>query len=237
MGDSITALNTETRGWVGYFNQIIRPSHFVNVAVCGASLEDKEGTVYDGKPVFVESDPEQLGNVVGNQVERVALAVAAGEPDFEGFDIIMIAAGTNRGHRISTDDIAKTEAQFITSGGKALSLEECDRTTWAGAMRYIYEKLRGLYPMAKIFFCSPVQADEKVRPYASIEAKGRVMKAVCDRISDVIFVNTFNCGICGIYEKWGENGRDLIDGLHPNVSGANKIARYNARAVIEEFLV
>ena len=28
MGDSITALNTSELGWVGYFNEIIKPQHF-----------------------------------------------------------------------------------------------------------------------------------------------------------------------------------------------------------------
>ncbi len=57
------------------------------------------------------------------------------------------------------------------------------------------------------------------------------MSAICDRISDVTFIDTFNCGICGIYEKRSENGRDLIDGLHPNTNGARKIGKYNAWAI------
>lgn len=33
-GDSITALGTEERGWIRYFNVIVKPSHFENVVVC-----------------------------------------------------------------------------------------------------------------------------------------------------------------------------------------------------------
>lgn len=239
MGDSITALNTCERGWVRYFNEIIKPSHFVNVAVSGASIEDKDGTVYDGEPIFIPEDSEQLGNVLGNQVEKIMRGKDVTHPcyskvdDYEDFDFIIIAAGTNRGHRIGlTETIEMVDRQFIDNFGNTLPLDKVDRKTWSGAMRYIYENLRRLYKDAKIFFCSPVQAAESVdRAYASIKAKGELIKAVCDRISDVCFINTFNCGICGIYENRGQNGRDLIDGLHPNINGAKKIGEYNARAL------
>ncbi len=239
MGDSITALGTEPRGWVGYFNEIIKPSFFVNVAVSGATIEDKKDTVYDGEPVFIPDDTERTNDVLGNQVEKLLRGKDSSHPlykkidDYEDFDLIIIAAGTNRGHRIGlTETEDMVDRQFYDSEGKHLPLEKVDRKTWAGAMRYTYEKLRGMYPSAKIFFCSPIQAAESVdRAYTSIRAKGRYIKAVCDRISDVTFINTFNCGICGAYENVGTLGRDLIDGLHPNESGARKIAEYNANAI------
>ena len=67
-------------------------------------------------------------------------------------------------------------------------------------MKYTYEKLRSAYPHAKICYCSPVQGAETVRPYSSIKAKGIVIKEICMRLSDVTFINTFLCGICGCYE-------------------------------------
>ncbi len=231
MGDSITALDTSERGWIRYFNEIIKPSHFVNVAVSGASWEDVVGTVYDGNPVFDPNDTQQLGNVMGNQVEKVLMQKSAGNSDYADFDIIIAAAGTNRGGAVSTDTVASVDRQFISSNGETIPLDKVDRKTWAGAIRYFYEKMRDAYPNAKIFICSPIQGAEGVRPYASIKAKGVLLSAICDRISDVTFVNTFNCGICGIYEQWQKNGRDLIDGLHPNKSGAEKIGLYNANSV------
>lgn len=230
-GDSITALGTEECGWVGYFNEIVKPSHFENVAVYGATWEDKQGTVYDGNPVFDPNDNLMLGNVIGNQVEKVLRKKASGGSDFSDFDYIFVAAGTNQGHTVSTDDIAKIDLQFIKFNGEPLSLEDADRCCWAGAIRYFYEKMREAYPNSKIFICSPIQSAEELRKYASINAKRKVINAICDRISDVIFVDTFNCGICSIYEKWCKDARDLVDGLHPNVSGAKKIAEYNARAL------
>lgn len=213
------------------FNKLIKPSHFENTAVSGASWEDVAGTVYDGNPVFDPNDTQQLGNVMGNQVEKVLLQKAAGNSDFADFDLIIAAASTNRGRAVSTDTVATIERQFITASGNTLPLEEVDRKTWAGAVRCFYEKMRAEYSNAKIFICSPIQGAEGVRPYASIKAKGELLKAICDIISDVTFINIFNCGICGICEQWQKNGRDLIDGLHPNTDGAEKIGRYNACCV------
>ena len=231
MGDSITALNTGERGWVRYFNEIVKPAHFVNVAVPGATWEDKPTTpAYDGNPIFEGAGGDANLNVLGNQVEKVCRGFAAGDADYAAFDYIFIAAGTNGGCGESPDwAIEDIPRHFMLPDGTPLPLEEVSRKYWPGAMRYAYEHLRVLYPTAVIFFCSPVQGAEEVRPYTRIEGRGRLIKAICDRISDVVFVNTFNCGICGIYEKWQVNGRDLVDGLHPNVNGAKKIGEYNAR--------
>ena len=40
LGDSITALGTTERGWVRYFNETVKPSFFVNLAVSGARLSN-----------------------------------------------------------------------------------------------------------------------------------------------------------------------------------------------------
>ena len=117
-----------------------------------------------------------------------------------------------------------------------LPLQWVDTKTWSGAIRYIYENMRRLYSFSKIFFCSPIQAAECRRSYESIKAKGEIIANICDRISDVYFIDTFKCGICGIYEKYEQNGRDLIDGLHPNENGAKKIAEYNAREIKQYLL-
>ena len=104
-------------------------------------------------------------------------------------------------------------------------------------MRYAYEKLRGMYPNSVIFFCSPIQASAYIRDYRNIRDKGKYMDAICQVISDVNFIDTERCGISELFELNGANGRDLIDGLHPNVNGAKKIAEYNFREVFNYFHV
>lgn len=233
MGDSITHLGV----WVKYFNQIIKPEHYVNIAVSGSRWCDFPNTVHDGNPVFRMEDNGGPNNTICNQVEKILRGKDklhpnfSYNPEYEDFDIIFVSVGSN--DFPVTDDFneEEIEKQFTMADYKPLPLEKADLKSWAGAMRYTYEHLRRLYPTAKIFYCSPIQADDEIRPYADMKRKGEIIKAVCDRISDVIFVNTFNCGICGIYEKWQHNGRDLIDGLHPNENGGKKIAEYNALAV------
>lgn len=241
MGDSITELNTCERGWVKYFNEIIKPSHFVNTAVSGAWWQDYAYTKYDGNPVFNGPDNNQ-NNVMGNQVEKIIRGKDTTHPeyvhnpDYDDFDIIIIAAGTNGGDNVYTDDYILNMTDKFFNNGVAIPFETADRHTREGAMLYCYYHLRRLYKNAKIFICSPIQGFESTRPYKSILSKSKFTKAVCDFISDVIFVDTFNCGICGSFELPGQNGRDLIDGLHPNANGAKKIGIYNAREVIKAFL-
>lgn len=236
MGDSITALNTSDRDWVKYFNEIFEPSFFVNVEVAGARISSEEPVVLDGNPVFLGDNTDYNQNVLLNQVEKISRAKDKNNEnyfynsDFEDFDLIIIAVGTNDTFIKEKCNIDTIEEQFI-SGGKTLPLEDVNCYTVAGAMRCVYEKLHTLYPSAIIFFCSPIQGNEAIRPYNSILYKRNLISAVCDRNSDVTFIDTFNCGICGIYEMTWDAGRDLIDGLHPNENGARKIGLFNALAI------
>lgn len=236
LGDSITALGISERGWIKYFNEIIEPSHFVNVAVSGARLSNGQMVEFDGNPVFLGDNTDYNQNVVLNQVEKILRAKDKDNKnhsynhEFDDFDLIIIAAGTNDWFCKEKCDIDTIEEQF-TKDGVTLDLSDTNPHTWPGAMRRIYDALHCLYDNAKIYFCSPIQAAETKREYASILYKRNLMKSICDRISDVTFIDTFNCGICGAYEYDEANGRDLIDGLHPNPSGARKIGEYNARAV------
>ena len=229
MGDSITFLNA----WVSHFNKIIKP---------GAHWCDYEDTVYDGAPVWRAEDGGGPNNTICNQVEKVLRAKDENHPLYQkneaynDFDVIFVSAGTNDDIPDAVPSPEEINTQFLNNDNTTLPLSEVDCKTFAGAMRYTYEHLRRLYSNAKILYCSPIQADENIRSFASIKLKGQLIKAICDRISDVVFVDTFNCGICGIYEKWQTNGRDLIDGLHPNDNGGKKIAEYNARAVKYLFL-
>jgi len=231
MGDSITQLGRGTRGWPGMFHTMVSGDNYVNTAVIGARWCDYDDTVLDGNPVFGGED-DNHNNTISNQVEQIVRGKDESDPnyskvdEYEDFDAIIIAAGTND---VNTDDGLDT--QFVV-GGVPVALDDLDRMTWGGAMRYAYERLRNLYPDAAFFYCSPIQGAEMTRPYSVITEKRERMRDICDRISDVTFVDTFNCGVCGVYELANTEGRDLIDGLHPLATGAMKIAKYNANAFI-----
>ncbi|MBR3960639.1 MAG: SGNH/GDSL hydrolase family protein [Clostridia bacterium] len=240
MGDSITALGMGERGWVRYFCEIINPGLVVNTAVVGCRWADNEKTVYNGNPIWSgEPGGDDNHNVIGNQIEKLLRGKDSTHPnynrvpEYDDFDYIFIAAGTNDGDNShEPEDIDAINKQFHISSDEVLPLEQVNRRRWAGAVRYAYENLRNMYPNAKIFICSPIQANEYFRDYKSTERKGRMLKAICNKISDVTFVNTFECGICGIFETYQKNGRDLIDGLHPNANGAKKMGLYNARVFL-----
>lgn len=234
MGDSITALGTGERGWLKYFNEIIKPASFVNTAVASARWCDYPDTVYDGNPVFNGEDANH-NNVMGNQVEKL---LRGKDPDHEGysevaeyadFDMILIACGTNDG-----TPTAEIESSF-TSSNEAVPLEDLDRTIMPSAFRYAIENLQTMYPDALIFICTPIQGYITTRSYSSIKAKGDYLKTLAGRMS-VEVIDTFECGVCDIYEQKGGNGRYLIDGLHPNAAGAKVMGRYNAKMVISRYV-
>ncbi len=224
MGDSIMALYMENRGWPKYFCELLEPAHHACVAVPGAHWCDYENSVLDGNPVFNPGD--YSGNTMSNQMEKIKLQKAAGNPDFADFDVIIMAAGTN-------DDMPECaeicDAQFCRDGAY-VPLDEVDRKTWGGAVRYVCESLYELYPNAYQFICTPVQAVDNIRPFRSILEKGRALKEIAARLS-VRYIDTLYCGIYGRYEKWEENGRCLADGLHPNANGAKQMGFFNAMAV------
>lgn len=225
MGDSITALYMGERGWPRYFCEANEITQHACVAVAGAHWCDYEDTVYDGNPVF-KGNERNPNNTMGNQVEKVRRAKNAGDEKYSDFDIIIMAAGSNDAMPES-DEI--TDAQFFKDG-EYVPLEEANTRTWGGSIRYVCESLYELYPNAALFICGPIQADDKVRPFRSILKKGEFLHTMSARLS-VSFIDTIHCGIYGRYEKWGENGRSLVDGLHPNANGARQMGRFIASAV------
>ena len=226
LGDSITALGD----WINIFNSILKPSSYVNVAVSSATWRDKTGTVYDGNPVSGGTD-NNVNNVMGNQVQKIL------NNDYTAPDIIIIAAGTND----SMPDNTVVESQF-TNAGSYIPLTAVDRTTFPGAMRYVIETLENTYPIAQIFICLPIQSAEAQRTFATCIQRDTLISTIANRLA-VPVINTNQCGIYGAYEANGPwvgnpslgSGRDLRDGLHPNLNGAQKLGAYIARAIINWF--
>lgn len=230
MGDSITALYMGQRGWPKYFCELLGIESHACTAVAGAHWCDYEDTIYDGDPIF-KANEYTPNNTMCNQLVKAKMQKQAGNPDFADFDIIIMAAGSNDK---MPEDTEVTDAQFCRDG-VYIPLSEVDTTTWGGAMRYVSEGLYELYPNATQFMCTPIQADEKIRSFRSILAKGEFIKETSAHLS-VRCIDTLYCGIYSRYEKWGENRRSLVDGLHPNENGAKQMAQFIAAAVKAAFL-
>jgi lysophospholipase L1-like esterase len=198
----------------------------IKVAVNGAKWRDtSENQQYDGNPIEDDKD----NNVIGNQVQKVINNKGV-NADYDDFDIIIIACGTNDIPKGGlNDEIALIPQQFF-NGTTPISVDDVDRTTFGGAMRYSYDKLSNLYPNAKFFISTPIQGAYATRPYVDIKLVGDIEKAFCEYQS-IQAIDTFNCGICGLYEVQGSQGKDLLDGLHPIKSGGKKMGYYIANAI------
>ena len=223
MGDSITAL-TSNVGWTTYLQLNLIPKSFTNVAVSGATWKDKVGTVYDGNPVYGGADAN-VNNVMGNQVQKILNGT------YDIPDIIIIACGTN-----DDNDATVIETQF-TSGSAYIDIATVDKKTYAGAMRYCIETLMVKYPKAQIFICTPIQGAEIIRPAVGQKAKCDTIKNVAERMSIPIIDCNKESGIYGKYETQNVNGRCLIDGLHPNSTGGERLGNYISREVVCKFIV
>ena len=246
LGDSITALGNNPYGWEYHFRNIMKPNKVVNISVNGCTWKDYSDTpAYDGNPT-----PENHLNVIGNQVQKVINQKSAGNTDYDNFDVIIIACGTNDSYDTNNPETEESiESEFVTGYGAGnfavKPLENVDRKTFAGIMRYTYEKLYELYPNAVFFVTTPLQ--EVYESYKSIKAKGDLIDAIADRLS-INTINTRRCGILNLYESpvgdidydnptgsESKRKRDLSDGIHTNASGGKKLGEFIARDIINYF--
>lgn len=246
LGDSITAMGG-VNGWTYWIKQYLLADKVVNVSVAGSTWQDKVANqVYDGNP-----QPSTDGNVMGNQVQKVLNAKANGDADYQDFDVITFSFGTNDSVDFSMQTKESVESQFITNYAQnnftVVPLENVNRQTLAGAIRYGFQKLHEAYPNAVIFMCTPTQ--ECYETFDSIYQKGDFIDFIADRLGAET-IDTRRCGIRNIYESQTkidydhpeQSGTapiqtDLLDGIHTNENGAKKIAKYNAREIMKYFMI
>lgn len=246
LGDSITAMGG-VNGWTYWIKQYLLADKVVNVSVAGSTWQDKVANqTYDGNP-----QPSTDGNVMGNQVQKVLNAKANGNADYQDFDVITFSFGTNDSVDFSVQTKESVESQFITNYAQnnftVVPIDNVNRQTLAGAMRYGFQKLHEAYPNAVIFMCTPTQ--ECYETFDSIYQKGDFINFVADRCGAET-IDTRRCGIRNIYESQTtidydhpeQSGAapiqtDLLDGIHTNENGAKKIAKYNAREIMKYFMI
>lgn len=246
LGDNITAMGG-VNGWTYWIKQYLLADKVVNVSVAGSTWQDKvTSQTYDGNP-----QPSTDGNVMGNQVQKVLNAKANGDADYQDFDVITFSFGTNDSVDFSVQTKESVESQFITNYAQnnftVVPIDNVNRQTLAGAMRYGFQKLHEAYPNAVIFMCTPTQ--ECYETFDSIYQKGDFINFVADRCGAET-IDTRRCGIRNIYEsqvtidydhpeQFGAAPiqTDLLDGMHTNENGAKKIAKYNAREIMKYFMI
>ncbi|MEG1643407.1 MAG: SGNH/GDSL hydrolase family protein [Bacteroidales bacterium] len=230
IGDSIT-----TEGYyVGKLRSLLGCTTYYNTAVAGAWWGDKSSTKYDGHPSFNGADGNE-NNVMGNQIQNIINNIS----DFTITpDIILFAAGTNDANFLETDNDYDNIETYFTSGTQYLPLSKPtfdnsdtymkSRQKITGAMRYCITKIQELFPSAKIYVSGPIQAAITFKQSYNKDIRGKqnLIKNVSERMSVTYIPVGEECGIYGQFETANANGRDLVDGLHPNESGGWKMAKY-----------
>lgn len=229
LGDSITAEIRVERGWVYWYRQIMTPSSYVNIAVPSATWKNKSDTVLDGNP----TSDNLSNNTLCNQVQKVINNINSNNESYLNIERIHIACGVNDGKVNELDkDI---EGQFTINDTTNLEVEEVNKQTLPGAMRWSIEKLRKLYPNAQIFIYLPMQAGTGRVNYKNIKELRDVMKDVCDRLA-IKYIDSNYCGIYSHYETTSPY-LDTEDKIHPNIQGAKKQGLFHANEVIKYNLI
>ena len=200
---------------------------------------DKSETVLNGNPSTYES----VNNTISNQVEKIVRGKDSTHSnyvhveDYDEFDIIIIACGTNDstdGFTTATDD--ERYNSCYNKFGVRLDVDSLNRKIIDGATMYAYEKLHALYPNAVFFYCTPIQCYPSKKTRYENENKGNILKDIGRKLS-ITVIDSILCGINGNHEQYNSEGTDLADGLHPNARGAKKLGLYNAREVVKYFSV
>lgn len=210
LGDSYSE-NTE--GWLLELSKIINFSAINNYAVSGATLKDKYADrinyPYSINPKL--SDGSGNYNTISSQVEQILHEIATGT-NYNNPDLIIIQGGTNDYPDTSIDNY---ESQFWTREQNVYikssfgdndssatvgtyftvtKLDDTDRTTFAGAMRYIYSKLHEFFPKAKFIFISPSGLSYGIGNNIEYIKKTEQMRLCCEFL-------------CQPLVEWAKDGR------------------------------
>lgn len=225
LGDSIMhgLSNTAyTGGWRDWFCRFTGVTQIMCTAVSGATICDYDDTILNGNPLDTEHS-----NTLSNQVQSIINSPPS-NPDF--VDYILIFAGTND-HAILSE-FQGGVTQFInTATNSYIDIDTVDRTRYDGAMRWVAEKLWGIFPRAKIYWITPIQGAEPIRQTRLQIMKSDYMQEIATWLACPVIDATRNSGIYGRYENANAIGKYLFDGLHPTGEGYKLLGEFIAKEV------
>lgn len=176
IGDSYSALGN----WVNELSKMVNINNLVNLGVSSATLKDKHKDTtlypYTSRPVMISSDGNL--NVFHNQILKLkrlmdGTDLDSGEskiyttPD-EYPDVIFIEGGTNDNADSATNDyqniLYNQKKCYVKYGENDIrdsnayikkDMSDVDKTTFVGALAYLYSELHVIFPKAKIIMISP----------------------------------------------------------------------------------
>ncbi|MGN1263698.1 MAG: SGNH/GDSL hydrolase family protein [Prevotella sp.] len=246
LGDSNTWIGGDScnlaKGWNKWFRDEFAPASCRSYARSGATWTNTEATVCN-----TADYTEKLGddNVVYNQINRLAEAVASGGQTVP--DLIIIAAGTNDAwfsgkrplafSKTADEAFAGTTTAKIsshkagtadeTAGSDMTSRPACTILTLAESVIYGCTMLQKAYPDATIIVLTPLQS--AAVPTDSISLAGDIMEGCCRRMGIGVIRQDGNDYINARLER--RNRQLTTDGTHTNETGARHNARLIARSI------
>lgn len=272
-GDSYS----QGRRWITQLESMMNFEDIVNLGVSSATIKDryKDRTAYPYTSRPVSTNNTGNSNTLSSQLAKLKRLMAgvdldAGEKKIypsqaEHPDIIIIQGGINdvrdTQEKLDTyfDQLYEKKTNvYVSSYGAAPTLgnaivksniETIDRTSFMGAIRYLYEELHKLFPIAKIYVVTPtgLSYGNGVAMTTYLE-KAEQMKRVCSWLSLPVIDWTLNSRLTYLDTNvssgagTAENPYKLTsaseytsDNLHPNDAGAFLLARVAAAVLRQDY--
>lgn len=274
IGDSYTAVADY---WRKYFlPKMPKGSQIKTTAVIGASVKDKyqDRTTYPYTSRPTSSDYSGNLNTFGSQLEKLerlmtGVDLDSGETQWYANpsdypDVIIIEGGMNDGFDADTSHYIEQFVEEVTNvyykekPTSAIAqgncyvksdIEQINRTTFAGAYRYICETLRKKFPDALLFMttCSNLGYWD----YNLVERRQKIaeQQRYCAHICGASLIDWQDCQISCLttypggsgtsedpYTLYGndEDFSDSNDAMHPNTRGAKKLGEYTANVILNK---
>lgn len=271
MGDSYSQQGL----WVDELNKIYNFNNIVNLGIGSATLKDKYTDLatypYTSRPINSVNTGNL--NVFSCQIEKLKRLMNGSDLDVgetkiystenEYPDIILIEGGindsvdndekfnnyTNQVYTIYDNVYTQVDTQtpILGTAVRKTDLQNIDKTTFMGSVRYFYETLHGLFPKAQIYFVTPCGLSYGNGGHVTTYIKkGEQIKKACALISVPIIdwglnggLNFLGINFTGngtIESPYSIKGSGLYtsDGLHPNREGAKKLAK-DVHSVLRQY--
>lgn len=237
-GDSITA----GEQWSYHVYKLLGFASHTNVGV-GSATWHKRTLDHDGHSVTTQdynsvdfagisdgweetSDLNELQKRANNcavvHIQRYLSEVAVGKAPKP--DVFAFAMGTNDS-AFSLGDL-----EHAAKGKSLKDNINIDRYTEAGAVRWCLQTILENFPLCRVFLILPIQTGRPAHNIKNLRGID-IMRGVAGDLGVQVIDCYHNCGISEKFEQEFEQGRYLMDGLHPGDAGRELMGRYIAKEI------